>query len=72
LGARDDRAHLCPYQFLAKAAEAACNLGCQYCLFLSKQNLYPARESPLMSEALLFPPLPACGERVGMRGGTDL
>lgn len=42
-----------PYHLLAKPAGAACNLGCQYCFFLSKENLYPARESPLMTEALL-------------------
>lgn len=38
------------YHLLAKPAGAACNLGCQYCFFLSKENLYPARESPLMDE----------------------
>jgi uncharacterized protein len=41
------------YHLLAKPAGAACNLGCRYCFFLSKENLYPPRESPLMSEALL-------------------
>lgn len=41
------------YQILAKPAGAACNLGCQYCFFLSKENLYPQRESPLMTEVLL-------------------
>ncbi len=41
------------YHLLAKPAGAACNLGCHYCFFLSKENLYPARESPLMSDALL-------------------
>jgi serine-type anaerobic sulfatase-maturating enzyme len=41
------------YHLLAKPAGAACNLGCQYCFFLSKENLYPARESPLMDEATL-------------------
>ncbi|PTR17355.1 uncharacterized protein C8R31_101518 [Nitrosospira sp. Nsp2] len=40
------------FHLLAKPAGAACNLGCQYCFFLSKENLYP-RESPLMDEALL-------------------
>ena len=38
------------YHLLAKPAGAACNLGCQYCFFLSKENLYPARESPLMPD----------------------
>ncbi len=42
-----------PYHLLAKPAGAACNLGCQYCFFLSKENLYPARESPLMTDTLL-------------------
>jgi len=46
-------AHLPHYHLLAKPAGAACNLGCQYCFFLSKEKLYPARESPLMTEALL-------------------
>ena len=41
------------YHLLAKPAGAACNLGCQYCFFLSKENLYPPRESPLMDEEML-------------------
>lgn len=41
------------YHLLAKPAGAACNLGCRYCFFLSKENLYPPRESPLMDEATL-------------------
>ena len=40
------------YHLLAKPAGAACNLGCQYCFFLSKENLYP-RDSYLMSERTL-------------------
>jgi len=47
-------AGLRPFHLLAKPAGAACNLGChQYCFFLSKENLYPARESPLMADDLL-------------------
>jgi uncharacterized protein len=42
-----------PFHLLAKPAGAACNLGCQYCFFLSKEHLYAERESPLMDEALL-------------------
>lgn len=42
-----------PFHLLAKPAGAACNLGCKYCFFLSKENLYPARESPLMDISLL-------------------
>jgi uncharacterized protein len=38
---------------LAKPTGAACNLGCQYCFFPSKDNLYPARESPLMPDDVL-------------------
>ena len=41
------------YHLLAKPAGAACNLGCKYCFFLSKENLYPPRESPLMDGATL-------------------
>lgn len=41
------------YHLLAKPAGAACNLGCKYCFFLSKENLYPERESPLMDKATL-------------------
>jgi uncharacterized protein len=41
------------YHLLAKPAGAACNLGCQYCFFLSKENLYLARESPLMPDDVL-------------------
>jgi uncharacterized protein len=41
------------YHLLTKPAGAACNLGCKYCFYLSKENLYPARESPLMTDALL-------------------
>ena len=41
------------YHLLAKPAGAACNLGCKYCFFLSKENLYPPRASPLMDEATL-------------------
>lgn len=41
------------YHLLAKPAGAACNLSCQYCFFLSKENLYEERESPLMSDETL-------------------
>jgi uncharacterized protein len=40
------------YHLLAKPAGAACNLGCKYCFFLSKENLYP-RSSPLMDDTTL-------------------
>jgi uncharacterized protein len=41
------------YHLLAKPAGAACNLSCKYCFFLSKENLYGEKESPLMDEATL-------------------
>lgn len=44
---------IAPYHLLAKPSGAACNLGCQYCFFLSKENLYGERESPRMSDATL-------------------
>ena len=40
------------FHLLAKPAGAACNLGCQYCFFLSKQQLYPG-QTHLMDEATL-------------------
>lgn len=40
-----------PYHLLAKPAGAACNLGCDYCFFLSKENLYP-NESYLMTPTM--------------------
>lgn len=40
------------YHLLVKPAGAACNLGCRYCFFLSKEHLYPG-ESPRMDEATL-------------------
>lgn len=46
------QANLPSYHLLAKPAGAACNLGCQYCFFLSKENLYGG-ESPLMDEPTL-------------------
>jgi serine-type anaerobic sulfatase-maturating enzyme len=41
------------FHLLAKPAGAACNLSCKYCFFLSKENLYPERQSPLMDEETL-------------------
>ncbi len=40
------------YHVLAKPAGAACNLGCTYCFFLSKENLYP-KDSFFMNEETL-------------------
>jgi len=44
---------LIDFHLLAKPAGAACNLGCKYCFFLSKENLYSQHESPLMEESTL-------------------
>lgn len=44
--------NLSHFHLLAKPAGAACNLGCQYCFFLSKENLYQG-DSHLMDEATL-------------------
>ncbi len=41
------------YHLLVKPTGAVCNLSCKYCFFLSKENLYPSRESRLMDEATL-------------------
>ena len=40
------------YHLLAKPAGAACNLRCEYCFFLSKEELYPSGKS-LMDEVML-------------------
>ncbi|MFZ2472351.1 MAG: anaerobic sulfatase maturase [Methanothrix sp.] len=40
------------FHLLAKPTGAACNLGCKYCFFLSKKNLYP-KSSFRMSDELL-------------------
>ncbi len=40
------------FHLLAKPTGAACNLGCKYCFFLSKKNLYPL-SSFRMSDELL-------------------
>jgi len=40
------------FHLLAKPAGAACNLGCKYCFFLSKELLYPG-QSPMMEEVVL-------------------
>ena len=48
-----NRKELLPcFHLLAKPTGAACNLGCKYCFFLSKKNLYPG-SSFRMSDELL-------------------
>jgi uncharacterized protein len=44
--------HQRQYHVLAKPAGAACNLGCTYCFFLSKEHLYPDH-SYFMDDATL-------------------
>jgi uncharacterized protein len=63
-----------PYHLLAKPAGAACNLGCQYCFFLSKENRYPARESPLMPDDLrqLMESSPGPQVDVAWQGGEPM
>ncbi|MET0594342.1 MAG: anaerobic sulfatase maturase [Polyangiaceae bacterium] len=68
-----------PFHLLAKPAGAACNLGCQYCFFLSKEKLYGERESPLMSEATLtqymeqlFAATPGRDVQVAWQGGEPM
>ena len=41
------------FHLLAKPSGATCNIDCTYCFFLSKEKLYPKRESPLMGEDML-------------------
>ena len=66
------------FHILAKPAGATCNLGCQYCFFLSKENLYP-RESPLMDDATLdshlrqlFASTPGPEVQVAWQGGEPM
>ncbi len=41
-----------PFQVIAKPAGAICNLGCEYCFYLSKESLYPGGRFR-MSEGVL-------------------
>ncbi len=66
------------FHLLAKPAGAACNLGCKYCFFLSKENLYPG-DSPLMDEATLeshirqlFESTPGPQVHVAWQGGEPM
>ncbi|MGV8175996.1 MAG: anaerobic sulfatase maturase [Methanothrix sp.] len=40
------------FHLLAKPTGAACNLGCKYCFFLSKKNLYPGSNFKMSDELL--------------------
>ncbi len=45
--------NLCPYfTLLAKPTGAACNLACQYCFYLGKQELYPESNLRMPEEVL--------------------
>jgi uncharacterized protein len=41
------------FQVFAKPIGSACNLGCHYCYYLGKEELYPKGESPRMTEDIL-------------------
>lgn len=41
------------FQIFVKPTGAVCNLGCDYCYYLTKKNLYPNAESFRMSEQML-------------------
>ncbi len=41
------------FQVMAKPAGALCNLGCRYCYYLVKKDLYPAQSSQRMADDLL-------------------
>ena len=41
-----------PFHPHAKPSGAACNLGCRYCFFLSKENLYPQESTGMSDETL--------------------
>ncbi len=40
------------FHLLAKPTGAACNLGCRYCFFLSKENLYPGSRFRMADDVL--------------------
>ncbi len=41
------------FQIFAKPGGALCNLGCRYCYYLEKADLYPASSAPRMSDQVL-------------------
>lgn len=42
-----------PMYVMLKSVGSACNLKCEYCYYLEKENLYPSAKGQLMSDALL-------------------
>ena len=42
-----------PMYVMLKPVGSACNLKCEYCYYLEKENLYPSAKGQLMSDALL-------------------
>ena len=42
-----------PYHVMTKPIGAICNLDCQYCFYLSKQNLYPETRDFKMKDEVL-------------------
>ena len=41
------------FQVMIKPIGSVCNLDCQYCYYLEKQNLYPDQKQSCISEELL-------------------
>ncbi|MBI5118382.1 anaerobic sulfatase maturase [Candidatus Poribacteria bacterium] len=60
---------------MAKPTGAVCNLGCQYCFFLKKENLYPGsnfRMGDAVLESYIRQVIEACGEQsvtIAWQGG---
>lgn len=42
-----------PFSLLVKPASADCNLGCEYCFYLSRHSLYPGTNKHRMSDPIL-------------------
>lgn len=42
-----------PLYVMLKPVGSACNLNCEYCYYLEKENLYPSAEKQMLSEILL-------------------
>ncbi|MBP1637351.1 MAG: anaerobic sulfatase-maturation protein [Bacteroidetes bacterium] len=42
-----------PLYVMLKSVGSSCNLNCEYCYYLEKENLYPNQKTQMMSDALL-------------------